>query len=61
MSYWSFASDIHLPMLDLVEQLAKDYRAMGASDSRSAGLACALRVLGQSYPEHPAYQQEWRP
>ncbi|MFJ4895068.1 MULTISPECIES: DUF6221 family protein [unclassified Streptomyces] len=21
----------------------------------------ALRVLGQSYAEHPAYQQEWRP
>ncbi|MFF9066722.1 hypothetical protein ACF09E_35560 [Streptomyces sp. NPDC014891] len=20
-----------------------------------------MRVLGQSYAEHPAYQQEWRP
>lgn len=49
------------PMLDLVEQLANDYKAMDPSDSRSAGLEYALRVLGQSYAEHPAYQQEWRP
>ncbi|MGW6984864.1 DUF6221 family protein [Streptomyces sp. NPDC054932] len=53
--------DSHLPMLDLIEQLANDYNAMAPSDSRSAGLAHALRVLGQSYAEHPAYQQEWRP
>ncbi|MGW7458315.1 DUF6221 family protein [Streptomyces sp. NPDC054797] len=53
--------DSHLPMLDLIEQLANDYNAMAPSDSRSAGLAYALRVLGQSYAEHPAYQQEWRP
>ncbi|MFJ6785181.1 DUF6221 family protein [Streptomyces yangpuensis] len=53
--------DSHLPMLDLIEQLANDYNAMDPSDSRSAGLAHALRVLGQSYAEHPAYQQEWRP
>ncbi|MFF3727723.1 DUF6221 family protein [Streptomyces erythrochromogenes] len=53
--------DSHLPMLDLIEQLANDYNAMASSDSRSAGLAYALRVLGQSYAEHPAYQQEWRP
>ena len=51
----------HLPMLDLVEQLANDYKAMDPSDSRSAGLAYALRVLGQSYAEHSAYQQGWRP
>lgn len=53
--------DSHLPMLDLTEQLANDYKAMGPSDSRSAGLAYALRVLAQSYAEHPAYCQEWRP
>ncbi|MFG2142582.1 DUF6221 family protein [Streptomyces sp. NPDC048696] len=53
--------DSHLPMLDLIEQLANDYKAMDPADSRSAGLAYALRVLGQSYAEHPAYQQEWRP
>ncbi|MFF9631884.1 DUF6221 family protein [Streptomyces fradiae] len=34
---------------------------MAPSDSRSAGLAYTLRVLGQPYAEHPAYQQEWRP
>jgi hypothetical protein len=53
--------DSHLPMLDLIEYLAKDYQAMDPTDSRSAGLAYALRVLGQSYLEHPAYRQEWRP
>ncbi|MEU4730476.1 DUF6221 family protein [Streptomyces sp. NPDC023588] len=53
--------DSHLPMLDLIEQLANDYNAMAPADSRSTGLAYALRVLGQSYAEHPAYQQEWRP
>ncbi|MET8577007.1 hypothetical protein [Streptomyces sp. NPDC005012] len=53
--------DSHLPMLDLIEQLANDYKSMNPSDSRSAGLAYALRVPGQSYTEHPAYQQKWRP
>ncbi|CAL9677410.1 hypothetical protein SUDANB1_08106 [Streptomyces sp. enrichment culture] len=53
--------DSHLPMLDLIEQLANDCKAMNPADARSAGLAYALRVLGQSYAEHPAYQQEWRP
>ncbi len=53
--------DSHLPMLDLIEQLAQDYNAMPPSDTRSAGLAYALRVLGQSYIEHPDYQQKWRP
>lgn len=53
--------DSHLPMLDLIEQLANDYRAMDTADPRLAGLAYALRVLGQAYLEHPAYQQEWRP
>ncbi|MFJ8505106.1 hypothetical protein [Streptomyces avermitilis] len=40
--------DGHLPMLGLPEQLAHDCRAMDPSDSRSAGLAYALRVLAQS-------------
>ncbi|MFE9679394.1 DUF6221 family protein [Streptomyces sp. NPDC006259] len=53
--------DSHLPMLDLIEQLANEYKAMDPSDSRSVGLGYALRVLGQSYAEHPAYQYEWRP
>ncbi|MFE7597813.1 DUF6221 family protein [Streptomyces sp. NPDC057494] len=53
--------DSHLPMLDLTEQLARDYKTMEPSDSRSAGLAYALRVLAQSYAEHPSYRQEWRP
>ncbi|MFE7509917.1 DUF6221 family protein [Streptomyces sp. NPDC057540] len=53
--------DSHLPMLDLTEQLAHDYTAMDPADSRAAGLAYALRVLGQSYAEHSAYRQEWRP
>ncbi|MDI5973438.1 hypothetical protein POF50_029540 [Streptomyces sp. SL13] len=53
--------DRHLPMLDLIEQLANSYKAMDPLDSRPAGLAYALRVLGQSYAEHPAHQQEWRP
>lgn len=53
--------DSHLPMLDLTEQLARDYKAMDSSDPRSAGLAYALRVLAQSYAEHPAYHQKWRP
>ncbi|MGW7027087.1 DUF6221 family protein [Streptomyces xanthophaeus] len=53
--------DSHLPILDLIEHLANDYNAMDPSDSRSAGLEYALRVLGQAYAEHPAYQQEWRP
>nr|WP_238442282.1 DUF6221 family protein [Streptomyces pratensis] len=44
-----------------LRQLANDHEAMDASDSRSAGLAYALPVLGQSYAEHPGYQQEWRP
>lgn len=53
--------DSHLPLLDLTEQLANDHRAMAPSDPRSAGLAYALRVLAQSYAEHPAYREEWHP
>jgi len=53
--------DSHLPMLDMIEQLAREYDAMDLLDPRSAGLAYALRVLAQSYAGHPAYRQEWRP
>lgn len=53
--------DSHLPMLDLTEQLVNEYRAMDPWDSRSAGLAYALRILAQSYAEHPAYRRQWRP
>jgi len=31
------------------------------ADSRHAGLAYALKVLAQSYAEHPQYRPEWRP
>ncbi|MFE7674241.1 DUF6221 family protein [Streptomyces albidoflavus] len=53
--------DSQLPLLDLTEQLADDYRTMAPADPRSAGLAYALRVLVQSYAEHPDYREEWRP
>ncbi|MFE6498004.1 DUF6221 family protein [Streptomyces sp. NPDC057748] len=50
-----------LPILDLVDMLARDYEAMDPSDARLAGLLHALRVLSQSYAEHPGYREEWRP
>ncbi|MFJ3213723.1 DUF6221 family protein [Streptomyces flaveolus] len=53
--------DSHLPMLDLIDMLARDHTAMDPADARHAGLAYAMRVLAQSYAEHPDYQQEWRP
>ncbi|CAL9337267.1 DUF6221 family protein [Streptomyces sp. enrichment culture] len=53
--------DSHLPMLDLIDMLARDYQAMDSADSRHAGLAYALKVLAQSYAEHSQYRQEWRP
>lgn len=53
--------DSHLPMLDLVDMLAKDFHAMDPADSRHAGLAYALKVLAQSYAEHSQYRQEWHP
>ncbi|WP_380285800.1 DUF6221 family protein [Kitasatospora purpeofusca] len=53
--------DSHLPMLDLIDTLARDHAAMDPSDPRSTGLAHALRVLAQSYAEHPDYREEWRP
>ncbi|MFB6904883.1 DUF6221 family protein [Streptomyces bacillaris] len=53
--------DSHLPMLDLVDMLARDFEAMDPSDARFVGLRHALRVLAQSYAEHPGYREEWRP
>lgn len=53
--------DSHLPMLDPVDMLAREYEAMDPSDTRLAGLRYALRVLAQSYAEHPHYRAEWRP
>jgi hypothetical protein len=53
--------DGHLPMLDQIDMLARDYTAMDPADTRQAGLTYTIRVLVQSYAEHPAYQQEWRP
>ncbi|MCX4986015.1 DUF6221 family protein [Streptomyces sp. NBC_00572] len=53
--------DSHLPMLDLVDMLTRQYEAMDPADDRHAGLAYALNVLAQSYAEHPGYRPEWRP
>ncbi|MGW4442188.1 DUF6221 family protein [Streptomyces sp. NPDC004682] len=53
--------DSHLPMLDLVDMLAREYEAMEPVDARREGLAYALKVLAQSYAEHPDYRREWRP
>ncbi|MEU6242255.1 DUF6221 family protein [Streptomyces sp. NPDC047024] len=53
--------DSHLPMLDLIDMLAREYEAMEPADARHEGLTYALKVLAQSYAEHPDYRQEWRP
>ena len=53
--------DSHLPMLDLVDMLVGDHAAMDPSEGRFAGLGYALRVLAESYAEHPGYREEWRP
>lgn len=34
---------------------------MDPADARLAGLAYTLRVLTQSYADHPGYREEWRP
>ncbi|MFD8642648.1 DUF6221 family protein [Streptomyces zaomyceticus] len=51
----------HLPMLDLIEMLARDCEAMDPADPRFVGLTYTLRVLAQSYDEHPEYREAWRP
>ncbi|WP_330461036.1 DUF6221 family protein [Streptomyces sp. NBC_00820] len=53
--------DSHLPMLDMVDMLAADCAAMDPADPRHTGLVYALKVLAQSYDEHPDYRREWRP
>jgi hypothetical protein len=53
--------DSHLPMLDLIDMLTREYEAMDPADPRFAGLTYTLRVLAQSYAGHPEYREEWRP
>ncbi|MFC8584471.1 DUF6221 family protein [Streptomyces sp. NPDC057217] len=53
--------DSHLPMLDLIDMLARDREAMDPTDPRFVGLTYTLRMLAQSYAEHPDYREEWRP
>ncbi|MFF2777464.1 DUF6221 family protein [Streptomyces sp. NPDC058052] len=53
--------DSHLPMLDLVDMLVREYEAMDPSDARFPGLGHAVRVLAQSHADHPGYREEWRP
>jgi hypothetical protein len=45
--------DSHLPMLDLVDELARDWQAMDPADERYAGLAYALRVMVRAYTSYP--------
>ncbi|GIE90321.1 hypothetical protein [Actinoplanes regularis] len=41
--------DSQLPMLDMVESLARDWQAMDPADERYVGLTHALRVITQAY------------
>ncbi|MBL7258001.1 hypothetical protein [Paractinoplanes lichenicola] len=41
--------DSHLPMLDLVDELARDWQAMDPADERYAGLTYALRRLVRAW------------
>ncbi|GAB2582653.1 hypothetical protein Aab01nite_60170 [Paractinoplanes abujensis] len=41
--------DSHLPMLDLIDQPAKDWQAMDLADERYVGLTHALRVIVRAY------------
>ncbi|MEH0578447.1 hypothetical protein QBA54_29130 [Streptomyces sp. B21-108] len=52
--------DSHLPMLDLVDMLARDYESMDPADARHAGLTYALKVLALSYAEHCCSEQQER-
>jgi hypothetical protein len=45
--------DSHLPMLDLVDELARDWQAMDPADERYAGLTYALRVMVRAYTNNP--------
>ncbi|BEL05662.1 hypothetical protein Q0Z83_038530 [Actinoplanes sichuanensis] len=44
----------HLPLLDLVDMLAREWEVMDPTDVRYAGLTYSLRVLAQAYLPHPA-------
>ncbi|MBB2943219.1 hypothetical protein FB565_002932 [Actinoplanes lutulentus] len=46
--------DSHLPLLDLVDQLARDWQVMDSTDERYPGLTYALRVLIQAYQSDSA-------
>lgn len=46
--------DSHLPLLDLVDMLAKEWEVMDPADSRYTGLTYSLRVLAQAYLPRPA-------
>jgi hypothetical protein len=41
--------DSHLPMLDLIESLAKEWQVMDPADDRYAGLTYALQVIVKAY------------
>jgi hypothetical protein len=45
--------DSHLPMLDLIDQLAKDWQVMDPADERYIGLTYALQVIVQAYYSDP--------
>ncbi len=45
--------DSHLPMLDLVDMLAREWQAMDLADDRYAGLTYALRTMAQAYLHGP--------
>jgi hypothetical protein len=45
--------DSHLPMLDLIDELARDWQAMDPADERYAGLTYALRALARAYTSDP--------
>jgi hypothetical protein len=53
--------DSHLPMLDLVESLARDWQAMDPADDRYAGLTHALRVIAQAYQDQSPDEPKRRP
>ncbi|MFD1364165.1 hypothetical protein [Actinoplanes sichuanensis] len=43
----------HLPMLDLIDDLAQEWQTMDVADERYAGLTYALRVMVRAYTSAP--------
>lgn len=41
--------DSHLPMLDLIESVAKEWQSLPLTDDRQAGLTYALRTIAKAY------------